>query len=143
MYLAIEPHGTFSLTADGLDKIMGLFDSKWLGINYDTANVHRVTYTKTAVGAYPSEPFGRRQDEVATLKAVADRVVHTHIKDVVGLDCVPLGEGTVNIAGCARFLQQHGYSGVLSLETEGDLDVEQNQRLIELSRAYLKGVLDP
>ena len=48
VYVAIEPHGNFSLTADGLKKIMGLSDSKWLGINYDTANVHRVMCPQNA-----------------------------------------------------------------------------------------------
>jgi len=137
VYVAIEPHGNFSLTADGLKQIMGLSDSKWLGINYDTANVHRVTYAKNAPGAFSFRIFGRRQNEVATLDAVADRVVHVHVKDVVGDRCVPLGEGDVNILGCLRVLEKHHYAGVVSLETEGDLDVEQTQRLIETSRTYL------
>ncbi len=139
--LAIEPHGTFSMTADGLLKIMGLSDSKWLGINYDTANVHETTYPLTAPGAIPWQLFGRRQDEVATLAAVADRVRHVHVKDLMGAKNVALGEGTVNVAGCIRVLKQHGYAGVLSLETEGDLAAEQAQHLIELSRAYLKGAV--
>ena len=142
VYLAIEPHGTYSLTVEGLKAIMGLSPSKWLGINYDTANVHRVTYAKKAAGAYPSATYGEPRDEVTVLKAVADRVVHTHMKDVIGMDCVPVGQGGVNVAGCVRFLKRHGYSGVLSLETEGDFDAEQGQRFIELSRAYLRGVLD-
>jgi sugar phosphate isomerase/epimerase len=137
VYVAIEPHGNFSLTADGLKKIMGLSESKWLGINYDTANVHRVTYAKNAPGAYGFRIFGRRQDEVATLDGVADRVIHVHVKDVVGTKCVALGEGEVNILGCLRVLQRHKYTGVVSLETEGDLDVDQTQHLIETSRAYL------
>jgi sugar phosphate isomerase/epimerase len=139
--LAIEPHGTFSMTADGLRKIMGLSGSKWLGINYDTANVHVANYPPTAPGAFPWKLFGRRQDEATTLAAVADRVRHVHVKDLAGAKCVALGEGTVNVGGCIRVLKRHGYAGVLSLETEGDLDAEQAQRLIELSRAYLKGAL--
>ena len=135
--VAIEPHGSFSLTADGLKKIMSLGDPKWLGINYDTANVHRVTYPKDAPGAYTYRVVGRRQDEVATLDAVADRVVHVHVKDLVGTRCVALGEGEVNILGCLRVLERHKYAGVVSLETEGDLDVEPAQRLIEASYKYL------
>ncbi len=116
---------------------MGLCDSKWLGINYDTANVHRVTYAKNAPGAFSFRIFGRRQNEVATLDAVADRVIHVHVKDIVGDRCVALGEGEVNILGCLRVLEKHHYAGVVSLETEGDLDVEPTQRLIETSRTYL------
>ena len=78
---------------------------------------------------------------MATLAAVDDRVRHVHAKDLAGAKCVALGEGTVNVAGCIRVLKRHGYAGVLSLETEGDLDAEPAQRLIELSRAYLKGAL--
>ena len=141
VYLAIEPHGTFSLTADGLQKIMALSNSKWLGINYDTANVHRATYVETVAGAYSWTPFGQRQDEVATLKAVVDRVVHVHVKDVVAAKCVALGQGDVNLAGCLEVLKQHGYTGVLSLETEGELDADETQRLIEPSRAYLEKTL--
>lgn len=137
VYVAFEPHGSFSLTADGLKKLMGLSDSKWLGINYDTANVHRATYAKGAPGAYSYRIVGRRQDEVATLEAVADRVVHVHAKDIVAGQDVALGEGEVNVLGCLRVLEKHKYAGVVSLESEGELDVEQIQRLIETSRAYL------
>lgn len=137
VHLAIEPHGTFSLTADGLTKIMGLSNSKWLGINYDTANVHRATYVETANGAYKWALFGKRQDEVATLKAVADRVVHMHVKDVKGAACVALGEGEVNVLGCVDVLKTRGYTGALSLETEGDCEVEVGQKLIETSYQYL------
>lgn len=137
VHLAIEPHGTFSLTADGLKKIMALSPSKWLGINYDTANVHRATYVETANGAYKWALFGKRQDEVATLGAVADRVVHLHVKDVVGAKCVALGEGEVNIRGCLDILRKRGYGGAVSLETEGDCTVEEAQRIIETSYRYL------
>ena len=141
VYLAIEPHGTFSLTAEGLKKIMDLSDLKWLGINYDTANVHRATYVETVDGGYSWTPYGKRQDEVATLKAVVDRVVHVHVKDVVGAKCVALGEGEVDNLGCLRVLKQHGYKGVLSLETEGGFAPDEGQRLIETSRAYLTEAL--
>jgi len=137
VYLAIEPHGTFSLTADGLKKILALSPSKWLGINYDTANVHRATYAETASGAYKWPLFGKRQDEVTTLKEVIDRVVHVHVKDVKGATCVALGEGSVNVRGCVEYLKSRGYAGALSLETEGDNEAEDMQRLIEASYRYL------
>lgn len=66
---------------------------------------------------------------------------HGHVKDVIGATCVLLGKGEVNIVGCLRVLKEHGYPGVLSLETEGEFDAEQGQRLIEASRTYLVGAL--
>ena len=137
VFLAIEPHGTFSLTADGLKKIMALSKSGWLGINYDTANVRRATYVETVAGAYSWTPYGQRQDEVATLEAVMDRVVHVHVKDVAGAKCVILGEGDVKVKECLRVLKRHGYKGVVSLETEGEFGAEEGQRLIEASKAFL------
>ena len=137
VYLAIEPHGTFSLTADGLKRIMGLSPSPWLGINYDTANVHRVTCAEKTAGAYSHPLYGQRQDEVTTLAAVADRVVHLHLKDVVGATCVALGKGGVNLSGCLDVLKQRRYAGAFSLETEGDVDAELGQQMIEQSRAWL------
>lgn len=137
VYLAIEPHGSFSLTADGLKQIMALSDSKRLGINYDTANVHRATYPDAKSGGYSWTLSGKRQNEVATLAAVMDRVVHVHIKDVVGAKCVVLGKGDVNLKGCLDVLRQHGYRGALSLETEGEFSADDGQKLIEESRTWL------
>jgi len=137
VYLAIEPHGTFSLTAEGLKRIMALSTSEWLGINYDTANVHRATYVETRGGAYSWKMFGERQDEVATLSEVVDKVRHVHVKDVIGARCVALGKGEVNIEGCLRILKEHGYDGVISVETEGEFTADEGQKLIEESRAYL------
>ncbi len=121
-YLAIEPHGTFSLTAAGLKPVMALSDSKWLGINYDAANVPRLTDAKGALGAYRWHAYGKPQDEVTTLRAAVNRVVHVHVKDVAGANCVALGRGTVNTISCLRVLKQHGHTGALSLETEGNME---------------------
>lgn len=141
VFLAIEPHGSFSLTPDGLEALMGLSDSLWLGINYDTANVHRATYVETAAGAYSWQPMGQSADEVATLKRVIGRVVHCHVKDVIGAVSVALGDGEVDVAGCLRVLEHHGYDGVVSLETEGDEDPDAMQQLIKRSRRFLEHAL--
>lgn len=141
VFLAIEPHGTFSLTPDGLEAIMGLSDSPWLGINYDTANIHRATYVETAAGAYSWKPMGESADEVATLERVVGRVVHCHVKDVVGSRSVALGDGEVDVLGCLQVLQRHGYEGVVSLETEGEEEPEQMQQLIERSHRFLERAL--
>jgi sugar phosphate isomerase/epimerase len=138
VYVAIEPHGTFSLTPEGLKRIMGLVESPWLGINYDTANVHRATYVETVEGAYSWTPFGEAQDEVATLREVMGRVVHVHAKDVIGPTSVALGEGEVDVVGCLRVLMESGYDGVVSLETEGELAPDEMQTLIEQSRLFME-----
>lgn len=147
VYLAIEPHGTFSLTAAGLKKIMAMSDSKWLGINYDTANVARAAYVETKGGSYSwasnqtDDEKEASANEVATLEAVIDRVVHVHAKDVKGENCVILGQGTVDVGGCLRALHRRDYKGVLSVETEGNFSLEEGSRLIGGSRDYLGRML--
>jgi len=137
IYLAIEPHGTFSLTPEGLRNIMSISNSKWLGINYDTANIHRATYVETKDGTYAWKTVGKEQDEVATLREVIKRVVHVHVKDVKGSSSVTLGTGEVNIKGCLAILKEAGYEGAISLESEGEEDKEAAQELIDDSRKYL------
>lgn len=136
IYVALEPHGTFSMNACGLKKLMSLSPSKWLGVNYDTANVHRAPAVESA-GHYIWKSAGLEGDETAVLRAIADRVVHVHLKDVRGDRCVVLGEGEVDIKGCLEVLRDAGYRGPLSLETEGDFDAVEGEELIRRSRDYL------
>ena len=142
IYLAIEPHGTFSLTLKGLRKIMSISNSKWLGINYDTANIHRATYVETQNGTYAWKSAGKEQDEVATLRKVIKRVVHVHVKDVKGSSSVTLGTGEVNIQGCLAVLKEANYAGAISLETEGEEDKKAAEKLINGSRNYLMTTLN-
>ena len=60
---------------------------------------------------------------------------------MIGPDCVALGDGEVDNAACIRLLQEAGYDGAVSLETEGELGAAQGQVLIERSRQYLLHVL--
>jgi sugar phosphate isomerase/epimerase len=136
-FVAIEPHGTFSLSAEGLKKILSLSKSTWLGINYDTANVHRAAYVETYNGAYVWRAADTQRDEVAVLKEIVDRVVHVHVKDVAGPKCVPLGKGEVDVKGCIEALVSAGYDGAYSLETEGEVDAVSGNAIATESRKYL------
>jgi sugar phosphate isomerase/epimerase len=137
VYVAIEPHGTFSMNAEGLKKLMSLSKSPWLGINYDTANVHRASYVETHGGSYIWKSTGVKHDEVAVLKEIAGRVVHVHVKDVKGDKCVVLGQGEVDIKGCLEVLKKSNYKGPISLETEGDFNANEGEMLIKESKDYL------
>lgn len=142
VYVAIEPHGTFSMNAIGLKKLMSLSVSPWLGINYDTANVHRAPYVETHGGSYIWKSTGTKHNEVAVLKEIVNRVVHVHIKDVKGDKCVVLGQGDVDIKGCLEVLKKSNYKGPLSLETEGDFNADSGEKLISESRDYLLKTLE-
>ena len=143
VFLAIEDHGSISLKPEGLPKLLGLADSKWFAVNFDTANIHRGDYVGTDSTKYEWKLGAKTTfDEVALLKKVASRVQHVHIKDVVGRDATTLGEGEIDLVGCLQVLKETGFNGVLSYETEGFQDAEESYKMIVDSRKFLMNVLE-
>jgi len=143
VYLAMEDHGSISLTPDGLPKIINLVKSDWLVVNFDTANIHRGDYVGTnregfewKLGAATS------YSETELLKKVAHRVKHLHIKDVLGRDAVILGKGEIDLIGCLKILKEAGFTGVLSYETEGWEESEEAEDMIKQSREFLINALN-
>jgi sugar phosphate isomerase/epimerase len=65
-FLCIEPHGTYTKTADGLLKILTLVDSPWLAVNWDTGNSY----------------LAGIEDPYEGLIKVRDHVRHVHAKDI-------------------------------------------------------------
>lgn len=140
--LAIEPHGTFSLTVEGLKKIMALDDAKYLGINYDGCNIFRAGYVESGNGQSGWQGNEKGANEVAVLEGVVDRVVHCHAKDINEKQiCVPVGEGIVNVKGIVETLVKSGYDGVVSVETEGGGSFEEIVDLAAKSYKYLNEII--
>ena len=76
------------------------------------------------------------------LGAVIDRVVHCHAKDInAEKKCVAVGDGIVNVKGCVELLQNSGYKGVVSVETEGGDDFDEIVALAAKSYAYLNSII--
>lgn len=140
VYFAIEDHGSISLNTDGLPKLLKLVQSDWIGVNFDTANIHRGDYVGTNKEGYEWKledgEFGG-YSEVELLKKIASRVKHVHIKDVIGRDAVTLGEGEIDIVGCLRVLKNVDFDGVLSYETEGMEGTKKSIEMITKSRQFL------
>ena len=140
--VAIEPHGAFSLTPDGLKRIMSIAPSDVLGINYDACNIRRAGYVESGSGKSGWEARQTGYDEVSVLREIADRVVHVHVKDINTMQqCVAVGDGIVDIRGCVSYLQTIGYDGVLSVETEGGDDFDEIVTLADKSYRYLQSLL--
>ncbi|MBE7079043.1 MAG: sugar phosphate isomerase/epimerase [Clostridiales bacterium] len=141
--LAIEPHGTFSLTIDGLKKIMKLGDESCLGINYDGCNVFRAGYVESGNGQSGWQGNAQGSSETEVLKGIIDRVVHCHAKDVDAQgNCVAVGEGLVDVKGCVELLKASNYDGVVSVETEGGGEFEQVVELATKSYRYLNEIIN-
>ena len=131
----IEPHGYFTTKPDRMARMLDFCDSKYLRLNMDTGN----TYIAG-------------QDPVAFLERFVDRVSHVHIKDVseslaaavrgrqtgIAVSQCAIGDGVNadNIRRCLEILRDHGYTGVLSMECEG-----QAGPMIEKSLAWLRKTL--
>ena len=143
VYLALEDHGSISLASlEGLPIILGLVRSDWIGVNFDTANIHRGDYVGTDRGGYEWK-LGQiaGHSEVELLRRVVDRVKHVHFKDVTGRDAVTLGKGDVDLLGCIKILRDARFEGVLSYETEGMQDPEESQAMIVASKQFLVDAL--
>ncbi|MFA5015041.1 MAG: sugar phosphate isomerase/epimerase family protein, partial [Actinomycetota bacterium] len=142
VYLAIEDHGTISLTPDGLPTLMGLVDSKWLGVNFDTANIHRGNYIGTDSSGYKWR-IGKVESysEVELIKKIANKVRHVHFKDVIGLEPVILGQGEIDLIGCMKALKEVGSDAVLAYETEGCEDKEKAYQMIVESKKWVENAL--
>jgi len=114
----IEPHGYFTTRPDMMARMLAFCDSPYLRMNMDTGNT-----------------FIAGQDPVAYLKRFVDKVAHVHIKDVseslaaavrggqtgIAVSHCALGDGVNadNIVECLKLLRDSGYTGVLSMECEG------------------------
>ena len=141
--MAIEPHGTFSLTAEGLKKIMKIGDKEVLGINYDACNIFRAGYVESGNNKSGYKTDGNGENEYEVLKSIADRVIHCHAKDInTEKKCVAVGDGIVNVKDCVEYMKNINYSGVVSVETEGGDDFDEVVALAAKSYAYLNKIIN-
>jgi len=131
----IEPHGYFTTKPDMMEKMLAFCDSQYLRMNMDTGNT-----------------FIAGQDPVAFLQRFIKKVSHVHVKDVseslatavrgqqtgIAVSQCAIGDGVNadNIKKCLALLRDNGYTGVLSMECEG-----QAGPMIEKSLKWIRGTL--
>lgn len=130
--LNIEIHGYFTTKPDMVQKMLDFAPGPYLGLNFDTGN-----------------SFIAGQDPVAFCRRFINRINHVHIKDVseslaaqmrgketgIASSVCAIGDGVNadNIKKILSMLRDSGYTGVLSMECEG-----QGGPLIEKSLAWLR-----
>lgn len=140
--VAIEPHGSFSLTSNGLKRIMSIGTPDVLGINYDACNIFRAGYVESGNNKSGYKTEGNGENELTVLQGISDRVVHCHAKDInAEKTCVAVGDGIVNVKGCVDHLKTVGYNGVISVETEGGDEFDDIVALAAKSYAYLNSII--
>ncbi len=131
----IEIHGYFTTQPDMIAKMLDFTKSSHFGLNFDTGN-----------------SFIAGHDPVEFCKSFIKRINHVHVKDVseslaaaargketgIAVSQCAIGDGVNadNIRKVIGLLRDSGYSGVLSMECEG-----QGGPLIEKSLAWLRRTL--
>ncbi len=130
--ITIEVHGYFTTNPDRLGQMLEFCESPWLRLNMDTGN-----------------SFIAGQDPVAFADRFREKISHVHIKDVseslaaavrggqtgIAVSHCAIGEGVNadNIVRVLQILRDVGYTGVLSMECEG-----QAGPMIERSLSWLR-----
>ncbi|MCH5377222.1 MAG: sugar phosphate isomerase/epimerase, partial [Planctomycetes bacterium] len=131
----IEIHGYFTTNPLRVAEMLDFVDSPYLRMNMDTGN-----------------SFIAGQDPVAFLRRLVHMVSHVHVKDVseslaaavrgeetgIAVSHCALGDGVnaENIRQCLEILRDHNFTGVLSMECEGE-----GGPMIERSLAWLRQTL--
>lgn len=131
----IEVHGYFTTNPDRMAEMLDFVRSPYLRMNLDTGNT-----------------FIAGRDPVAFCERFKDRISHVHVKDVseslaaaargkqtgIAVSHAAIGEGVNagNIRRVLGILRDAGYTGVLSMECEG-----QGGPMIERSLAWLRRTL--
>ena len=125
VHFAMEPHGTFSLTPEGLKRLMSLSSSLYYFVNYDVGNLSGACGISNA----------------QLLPQFIARVGWVHIKDFVRKEdgksksTVDIGTGEVDIEVSVAMLKEAGYAGVLAAELLGRSDpVESSRAALEYLR---------
>ncbi len=96
--LALEDHWLIGTNVPDFMRILELVDDDRLKVNLDTANVPRDTTVELA-------------------RLVSDRVVHTHISELLeGKHGIVIGKGDVDLKGIFQVLKGAGYDSWISLE---------------------------
>ena len=100
--IGLEPHLNSQFQDDeDFDFIFSEINSPQIGITVDTGHFHAAGVNwKALIGRY------------------ADRIYNVHLKDTVGSQSVPIGEGDVDIPGLIDELRSINYQGALALELE-------------------------
>lgn len=127
--LGIENHGGLPGTAAEVRQVLNAVNSPALRLILDVGNF-----------------VGVGDDPVAATRALAEHVVHVHLKDLgpapadetARRENVPLGDGTVDLAQVFRILNDHHYAGALSIEYEGKSD---SAEAVRRSAAHVRKLL--
>lgn len=113
--MVLETHGEYGLGVD-LKRVVDAVGSKYLKVNYDTANVLF---------------YGKKNPE-DDIKECADAVGYVHLKDKGGKadewDFPAPGKGWLKLEETLRYLDSQGFDGPISVEIEFTQEFTMNEK---------------
>lgn len=118
--VALEPHvGSQLQTEPDYDEIFAHITTEQIGITIDTGHFHEAGVDwKGLIRKYP------------------DRIYNVHVKDHIGSQSVPIGEGEIDMPGLLHELRAIEYCGPLAVELEVE-DPENLPRYVADAYQYL------
>ena len=122
--VALEPHtgSQFQNEAD-YEEIFAHITTKQIGITIDTGHFHVAGVDwKALIHTYP------------------DRIYNVHVKDHIGSQSVPIGQGEIDMPGLVRELRAIDYHGPLAVELEVE-DPENLPRYVADAYQYLSDLI--
>ena len=123
--VALEPHAgsQFENEAD-FEEIFRQITTRQIGITVDTGHFH-------VAGV----------DWRALIRNYPDRIYNVHVKDHIGLQSVPIGEGEIDVRGLVHELRAINYRGPLAVELEVE-DPENLPRYVADAYQYLSTLIN-
>ena len=125
--ILLEPHGPYTDSVERMEMILDRCNSDALGINLDTGNLW--------LGG---------GDPVAFVEKLGPKIEHVHWKDMpadleskrgtvfgAGMATIPLGSGSVDIAGTVKALKKKGFDGYTTLEIAGDDALQESVKYLQ------------
>lgn len=110
VYLALETHPELCTNAERMGETMAATDHTWVGVNFDTANLHY---------------YNHDIDTVDQLHHSISHVRGVHLKDTSGgyhdHDFPVFGEGIIDFAKVYGVLAHAGYTDACCMELEGPI----------------------
>ena len=122
--IGLEPHFKSQFQdAEDFDTIFSEINSPQIGITVDTGHFH-------AAGV----------DWKSLIRQYANKIYNVHLKDTVGPQSVPIGQGEVDLSGLINELRAIDYQGALALELEV-VDHENLPLYVEQAYEHLTNLL--
>jgi len=124
MAICLENHHRWPLSyAEDYERLFSLLDDKRVGVALDTGHFHSSSVNMPVF-----------------IDRFFDHIHHVHLKDRIGTENVPFGEGEADVVSAVARLREKGYDGYASIEIETK-DKSGIERALARAKEYCEQTL--